>query len=74
LQEKLLTKVFIQNKIYQKVEEIDNYDEIEQTILMQLEPFKSEFIREVNASDIDKLLSMPIKRISRFDMNKTIEE
>lgn len=74
LQEKLVTRVFIQNKIYQKVEEIDNYEDIEKTILLELDTFKDEFIREVNSNDIDKLLSMPIKRISRFDMNKTIEE
>lgn len=74
LQEKLVTRVFIQNKIYQKVEEIDNYEDIEKTILLELDAFKSDFIREVNSNDIDKLLSMPIKRISRFDMNKTIEE
>ncbi|MFN8673722.1 MAG: DNA topoisomerase IV subunit A [Candidatus Sericytochromatia bacterium] len=74
LHEKILTKIFIQNKIYSLLEEIDDFKEIEKTIFNSFEPYKEELIAKLTNHDVDKLLSIPIKKISKFDFNKTKEE
>lgn len=74
LHERLVTKVFIENKLYLVLEKAESFDEVEGLLTQELEPFKELFARAVTPADIDRLVSMPIKRISKFDMKKTLEE
>ncbi len=68
-----LEKIFIENKIYQRIEECETYEAIIKTIDHGLEPFKKQLLRDVTREDIIKLTEIKIKRISRFDAKKADE-
>ncbi len=68
-----LERIFIENKIYQKIEDCETFEAIIQTIDHGLEPFKKQLRREVNRDDIIRLTEIKIKRISRFDAKKADE-
>ncbi|MFN8578360.1 MAG: DNA topoisomerase IV subunit A [Candidatus Sericytochromatia bacterium] len=74
LHEKKLTKIFIQNKLYLNIEKAETYEELEIILKEALEPFEKDLEKEVSYDDIEKLLSIPVKRISKFDMDKTLLE
>ncbi len=68
-----LEKIFIENKIYQDIEECTTFDSIIEAIDKGLEPFKKQLLREVTREDIIKLTEIKIKRISKFDSFKADE-
>jgi topoisomerase-4 subunit A len=68
-----LEKIFIENRIYNLIEECETWEEIIGTIDNGLKPFKSLFRREISQDDITKLTEIKIKRISRFDGFKADE-
>ncbi len=72
--EKSLEQVFIENRLYKCIENIESYEEIHQTIALNLKPFYHQFSREPTQEDRERLLSIPIRRISRFDLEKNQEE
>ncbi len=65
-----LERIFIENKIYQRIEDCETWEAIIQTIDHGLEPFKPTLRREVTRDDITKLTEIRIKRISKFDAKK----
>ncbi|MDA3838273.1 MAG: DNA topoisomerase IV subunit A [Candidatus Delongbacteria bacterium] len=71
---KTLAQIFIENRIYKKIEELIDYNMILNTVKDSFMPFEKKFIREVSYEDVEKLLQLQIKRISRFDINKNQEE
>ncbi len=68
LQDMTLEQIFIENRIYKKIEELKTYEDIIQTITKELNKFKKLFIRDLTLADIERLLEIKIKRISRFDI------
>ncbi len=68
-----LERIFIENKIYQRIEDCETFSAIIQTIDHGLEPFKNLLRRAVTREDIIKLTEIKIKRISRFDAKKAEE-
>lgn len=72
--DKTLEQIFIENRIYKKIEDIASYDKIHQVIEKGLVPFHSQLIRVPTYDDREKLLNIPIRRISRFDLDKNQEE
>jgi topoisomerase-4 subunit A len=68
-----LEKIFIENRIYRDIEECETWEAVIQTIDKGLEPFKSQFYREITQDDIVRLTEIKIKRISRFDAFKADE-
>ena len=68
-----LEKIFIENRIYYKIEECTTWESILETIDRELIPFKSLFYREITTDDIVKFTEIKIKRISRFDTAKADE-
>lgn len=68
-----LEKIFIENKIYNDIEECETWEEIIQTIDKGLEPFKKLLVRDVTREDITKLTEIKIKRISKYDSKKADE-
>lgn len=68
--DKTLEQIFIENRLYKLIEDIADYDIIHSTIAKALEPFQSMLIRVPTYDDREKLLSIPIRRISRFDIDK----
>lgn len=68
-----LEKIFIENRIYRKIEECETWDAVLKTIDAGLDPYKKDFYREITEEDIVRLTEIKIKRISRFDAFKADE-
>jgi len=63
-----LEQIFIENRIYKKIEEKTTFEDVINTVETEMNKYKKLFIRELIREDIDKLLEIKIKRISRFDI------
>lgn len=72
--DKTLERIFIENRLYKKIETISSYDKIHHTVEESLKPFHADLIRVPTYDDREKLLNIPIRRISRFDLDKNQEE
>jgi topoisomerase IV subunit A len=68
-----LEKIFIEERIYRKIEECETWESVIETIDKGLKPFKKRLLREVTRDDIVKLTEIKIKRISKFDSFKADE-
>ncbi len=74
LHAKTLEQIFIENRIYKTIEEVNDSDAIYQAIIHGLKPFDDQIKREVTKDDVDTLLKIPIRRISLYDINKAKKE
>ncbi len=63
-----LEQIFIENRLYKAIEECSTLEEVRTTVSSSLVPFLVDYKREVTLEDIDRLLSLKIRRISRFDI------
>ncbi len=72
--ERTLEQVFIENRLYKKIEEINSYEKIHKTIAQSFVPFHKELSRVPTQEDQEKLLSIPLRRITRFDIEKNQQE
>jgi topoisomerase IV subunit A len=71
---KSLIQLFIENRVYKRIEECPTYQEVQHAVLDGLQPFRSLLTREITQEDVEMLLSLQIKRISRFDLKKNEED
>ncbi|MFC2129361.1 DNA gyrase/topoisomerase IV subunit A [Bacteroidota bacterium] len=69
-----LEKIFIEERIYRDIEEAETWEAVIEAIDKGLEPFKKLLQREVTREDIIKLTEIKIKRISKFDVKKAVEQ
>jgi len=69
-----LIRIFIENRIYKHIEECKTYGAVQKAVLEGLKPFHGELRRSVTNEDVEMLLGIRIKRISRFDINKNRQE
>jgi len=69
-----LERIFIENRIYHKIEELDNWQEIIAVIHTELKSFTKHLLRAVTDEDVEKLTEIKIKKITKFDLNKATEE
>ncbi len=72
--DKTLEQIFIENRLYKNIENIASYEKIHEAIEGGLEPFYDKLSRVPSYDDREKLLNIPIRRISRFDLDKNQEE
>lgn len=63
-----LEQVFIENRLYKLIEECPTLDEVREAVDLGLRPFLKDYPRTVTPEDIDRLLALKIRRISRFDI------
>ena len=68
-----LEKIFIENRIYRKIEECETWEAVIAAIDKGLKPFKKLLRREVTTEDIVRLTEIKIKRISKYDSFKADE-
>jgi len=66
----LLEQIFIEERLYKQIEECKTLEAIVETVDKSLLPFRKKLVRDVTREDIDRLLEIRIKRISRYDLNK----
>ncbi|OGQ97240.1 MAG: DNA topoisomerase IV [Deltaproteobacteria bacterium RIFOXYD12_FULL_57_12] len=69
-----LERIFIEERIYKRIEECTSLKAITDTVDQGLQPFTSELQRPVSREDIDHLLEIKIKRISLYDLQKQLKE
>ncbi len=78
LQERLharkLEQIFIEERLYKQIEEEKTYKAVVKTVGDSLIPFRDELVRDVSKEDVEKLLEIKIKRISRYDIEKQQKE
>ncbi len=68
-----LEKIFIENRIYRKIEECETFEAVLATIDKGLKPYKKDFYRQIVEDDLARLTEIKIKRISKFDGFKADE-
>jgi len=69
-----LEQIFIQERIYKKIEDKKTQEGVTRAVLDGLKPFAKQIKREVTAEDVERLLKIPIRRISLYDINKAKQE
>ncbi|MEM8867006.1 MAG: DNA gyrase/topoisomerase IV subunit A [Verrucomicrobiota bacterium] len=69
-----LEKIFIEKRIYRRIEEEETWEGVIATVNKGLEPYKKLFKREITQDDILRLLEIKIKRISKYDSFKADEQ
>lgn len=66
----LLEQIFIEERLYKKIEECKSYKLVTGTVADSLKPFRDRLVRDVTKEDIERLLEIRIRRISRYDIDK----
>jgi topoisomerase-4 subunit A len=74
LQIRLLEQIFIEERLYKEIEEKTSYEAVVATVKSSLEPFAGELLRPVSREDLEHLLEIRIKRISRHDIDRHARE
>lgn len=69
-----LEKIFIEKRIYRRIEEEETWEAVIETVDVGLKPYKKLFKREITRDDILRLLEIKIKRISKFDSFRADEQ
>ena len=69
-----LERIFIENRIYRRIEEEETWEGVISAIDEGLKPFTTHLKRAVTTDDILRLTEIKIKRISRFDLDKAQEK
>jgi topoisomerase-4 subunit A len=65
-----LEKIFIEKRIYRKIEECETWEAVIEAIDLGLKPYKKLFKREITRDDIVRLTEIKIKRISKYNAFK----
>ena len=70
-----LDRIFIEERIYKRIETEKTMDGVKQAIITGFQPFMHELRRgKISDDDIERLLKLQIRRISQFDINKNRQE
>ena len=69
-----LERIFIENRVYRDIEDKTSWESVLSTIEEGLKPYVKKLKKEVSLDDIKKLTEIPIKKISKFDLNKVNEK
>ena len=69
-----LERIFIEERIYKKIEQCKTNEAVSAAVYEGFKPFKKELIRELADGDVERLLQVRIRRISLFDISKHREE
>lgn len=71
---KTLERIFIENRLYKKIETVKTLDGIHKALEESLKPYRKELLRDPTHEDRERLLQIPIRRISQFDIDKNRDE
>ncbi len=74
LHARTLERIFIEERVYKGIEKMKTAEGVRKAVLDGLEPFKKEIKRQVSDEDVERLLKIPIRRISLYDINRAKEE
>ena len=71
---KTLVRIFVENRIYKKIESAKTNEAVVESVFEGFKPFREEMFRDLSSEDVEMLLGVRIRRISLFDINKHREE
>ena len=71
---KTLERIFIENRLYKKIETVKTLEGIHETLEESFKPYHKKLLRIPTHEDREKLLQIPIRRISRFDIDKNQDD
>ncbi len=74
LHARTLERIFIEEGIYKRIEKEKTRDGVVATVYKGFEPFAAELLRPLDDEDIERLLKIPIRRISLYDIEKAKKE
>jgi topoisomerase-4 subunit A len=74
LHRKTLVQIFVEHRIYKRIEECTTYPDVQQAVLDGVNQYRHLLRRDVTNQDVEMLLAVKIKRISLFDINKNRRE
>jgi topoisomerase-4 subunit A len=74
LHRKTLAQIFVEERIYKRIEESKTYPEVRRAVLDGVNRFRERLKSDVTGKDVEMLLGIKIKRISRYDMNRNRKE
>ena len=74
LHARLLEQIFIEERLYKSIEEETSYKAVTTSVDKALLAFSAELLRPPTIEDIERLLEIKIKRISRYDINRQQKE
>ncbi len=69
-----LEQIFIEERLYKQIEEQTNYKAVTGTVREALAPYAEQLRRKITAEDVERLLEIRIRRISRYDINRQEKE
>ena len=71
---KTLVRIFIEERIYKKIEQCKTAEAVHAAVVEGFKPFRKQMYRDLAETDVPMLLEVRIRRISLFDINKHREE
>ena len=74
LHARTIEQIFIEERIYKKIEEMTTRKAVIRVVLDGFVPFSETIKREVTLEDVERLLKIPIRRISLYDIRKVRKE
>lgn len=74
LHARTLERIFVEERIYKRIEQKRSAEAVEAAVVSGFEPYDSELIRPLDHDDVERLLKIPIRRISLFDIEKNRAE
>jgi topoisomerase-4 subunit A len=75
LHQRTLERIFIEERIYKSIENKKTAEAVEKAVIDGFQPFMKEVgPRGVSSEDVERLLKIPIRRISLYDINKARSE
>ncbi len=69
-----LERIFIEERIYQRIEQCKTNEAVVAAVYEGFKPLKKELVRALTDPDVERLLTVRIRRISLFDINQHREE
>ena len=69
-----LDRIFVEERLYKRIEKEKTYEGVQTTVIEGFKPFRKELRRDVTLEDVERLLKIPIRRISQFDIDKNRDE
>jgi topoisomerase-4 subunit A len=71
---KTLVRIFIEERIYKKIEQAKTNEAVLAAVHEGFKPFRKQMYRDLTNEDVEMLLGVRIRRISLFDISKHREE
>ena len=69
-----LERIFIEERIYKRIEQCKTSEAVLAAVHDGFKPFRRQLVRELTDTDVERLLTVRIRRISLFDINQHRQE